>query len=147
MYFYYLFQLILTQPRNFVFFQCLYIYLQSEIVKLNSLTFTLFIYLFIFLFTLQISSFLLWCCHKLVSWYSGECVLQGETPTHSARVSEQEGRHDVSASITSPLAPSKARVSDYISSYNMHDENQCPASDTVCRLGHNGVSCSVVRHR
>lgn len=50
MYFYYLFQLILTQPRNFVFFQCLYIYLQSEIVKLNSLTFTLLFYFIFFVY-------------------------------------------------------------------------------------------------
>lgn len=93
-----------------------------------------------------VSVFRISCCSSLcqkkttMRWYLGNCGLWGGAPdsTRAPGVSEGEGRHDVSASITSRLAPSKAKVSGQISLYNRQDEKQQPQSDAVCTLRHNG---------
>lgn len=73
----------------------------------------------------------------------GNCRLRGGAPDSSRApgVSKREGRHDVSASITSRLAPSEEKVSGQISLYNRQDEKQ---SDAVCTLGHNGGRACVM---
>lgn len=79
---------------------------------------------------------------KTVRWYLADSRLWGRAPgsTRAPAVSKGEERHDVSASISSRLAPSKAKVSDQISLYNRQDEKQQPQSDAACTLGHNGAT-------
>lgn len=79
---------------------------------------------------------------KTVRWYLADSRLWGSAPgsTRAPAVSKGEERHDVSASISSRLAPSKAKVSDQISLYNRQDEKQQPQSDAACTLGHNGAT-------
>lgn len=52
----------------------------------------------------------------------------------SAQSQQREERHDVSAGITSRWAPSKAKVSGQISSYNGQDDKRQPQSDAVLNL-------------
>lgn len=70
--------------------------------------------------------------------------MEHQTQPERPESAKGEGRHDVSASITSRLAPSEAKVSGQISLYNRQDEKQQPQSDAVCTLGHNGGRMSVM---
>lgn len=71
-------------------------------------------------------------------WVTSGCEIEHQTPPECPRASREEGRGDVSADITSRLAPSKSKVSSQISLYNRQDEKQKPQSDAVCTLGNNG---------
>lgn len=68
-------------------------------------------------------------------WVAVGCEVEHQTPPRAPGVSRGEGRHDVSAGITSSFfflpAPSEAKVSGQISLYNRQDEKQQPPSDAV----------------
>lgn len=68
-------------------------------------------------------------------WVAVGCEVEHQTPPRAPGVSRGEGRHDVSAGITSSFfflpAPSEAKVSGQISLYNRQDEKQQPPSDLV----------------